>query len=93
MSALRDPKLEKFAQTLFANLAAGMRRSEAADLAADVAGYSGRSRASNARKRAQRKDVKARIVELCQPAQAKAEGQIAATLEWATAKLVQYRWP
>lgn len=88
MAVLRDPKLEKFAQALYSNLIAGMRRSEAADQAAEVAGYKGSSRAANARKRAQREDVVGRLLELGAPATAKAAAQIEATREWATGRLV-----
>ncbi len=88
MAALRDPKLETFASALLGNIAAGMPRSKAAELAAETAGYRGKSLASNARKRAQRADVKKRMAELAAPALARAETLVAATVEWAANKLV-----
>lgn len=87
MAELRDPKLERFAKALYANLIVGMKRSEAADLAADVAGYKGSSRSSNARKRAQRADVKRRLIELAQPTTERERAQIDATKDWARQKL------
>lgn len=89
MGALRDPQLEKFAQALLANIAHGMPRSKAAEAAARASGYTGKSLAPNARKRAQRKDVKARMVELAQPAQEQAERELTLTLETATQKLAE----
>jgi len=85
---LRDPKLEKFAKALASNIAAGRRRGAAAEDAAEVAGYRGSSRADNARKRSQRADVKKRVAELFAAAQQKADSPLAATIEWATRKLV-----
>lgn len=87
MAALRDPRREKFAQALAANLANGMKRAEAADEAAKTAGYGGQSRAPNARKRAQRGDVKARLRELMTPGIAESERQIAVDVEWAVERL------
>jgi hypothetical protein len=81
MGALSDPKLEKFAQALLCHLANGMTGGKAATQAAMEAGYSGSSLAANARKRAQRKDVRARLVELAAPRQAEVETEIAETLE------------
>lgn len=77
MPAFLDPKLEAFAQALLLNLAHGMAPSRAADEAAKTAGYGGSSRAPNARKRAQRLDVKARMVELAAPQQEAREDEIA----------------
>lgn len=91
--ALRDPKLEKFAQALASNIVAGMPRSAAAEHAAAIAGYAGRSMASNARKRAQRDDVKKRIAEILAPAAEKAHAAIEATVEWATTRLVNIASP
>ena len=87
MTALRDPKREKFAQALYANLAAGMKHGAAADLAAEVAGYVGSSRYANAKKRAQRADVKRRLAELARPVAARTQEQIEATVEWAVNRL------
>ena len=83
MSALADPKLEKFTQALLSNLA----RSKAAEKAAVTAGYTGSSLGHNARKRAGRNDVKARMAELAAPAQAETEREVVATVETAIAKL------
>ena len=93
MGALRDPKLEKFAQALYSNLASGMKRSKAADTAAEVAGYTGVSRAPNARKRANRSDVKARLAELGAPQSEREAERIAATKEWAIARLASIANP
>jgi len=90
MGVLRDPKLERFAQALARLTAEGMARGAACERAGIEAAYphtSGKSFAPNCRKRAQRGDVKARVAELLQPAVAKAEQQIEATVEWAIAKL------
>jgi phage terminase small subunit len=87
MSALSDLKLERFAQALLRHLANGLTAGKAATLAAQEAGYSGSSLASNARKRAQRKDVKARMVELAAPRQAEAEAEIAQTVQAVEANL------
>ena len=85
---LSDPKLEKFAQALASNIAAGLPRGTAAQDAAEVAGYRGTSRAANARKRSRRADVKKRVAELFAAAQQRADSPLAATIEWATRKLV-----
>lgn len=77
MPALSDPKLELFCQRLLHHLAAGRTNGKAAEAAGKDAGYSGSSMAANSRKRAQRKDVKARLVELAAPAQAQAEAEVA----------------
>ena len=85
---LRDPRLELFAREYALALARGVKRSEAAASAALAAGYpKGSSFASNARRRAQRSDVKKRVLELTAPALEKAKVEIDATIEWATAKL------
>jgi hypothetical protein len=93
MKPLRDPKMEKFSQALLSNIAAGMPRSKAAHEAGLAAGYTGKSLASNSRKRAQRKDVKARMAELAAPAIEKAQESITATLDWAVDKLVRIAAP
>ena len=86
--ALRDPRLELFARELVANIAAGMKRSAAAAKAAEDAGYpKTKSSAANARKRAQRKDVKGRMAELMAPALERAEVQTETSIEWAYTKL------
>ena len=85
MPALSDPKLEAFTQALLLNLAQLIPPSRAADLAAKTAGYGGSSRASNARKRAQRKDVKARMVEIASPVKPEVAPEVVMTL--AEAKL------
>lgn len=87
MAALRDEKLERFTHELLKQIVAGVRRSQAAVVAAKAAGYSGSSLASNARKRANRKDVIARMIELAEPATAEAKAKIEATLDWARDKL------
>jgi hypothetical protein len=90
MSALRDPKREKFAQALARLTAEGMDRGAAMTEAGIEAGYpnpSSRSFAPNCRKRAQRPDVKNRIAELMAPGIEKSEREIEATVEWAIGKL------
>jgi phage terminase small subunit len=87
MGVLSDPKLERFAQALLRHLANGLTGGKAATRAALEAGYSGSSVASNARKRAQRPDVKARMVELAAPRQAEVEAEIAETVEAVTTNL------
>lgn len=87
MGALADPKLERFSQELLRNLAAGIGRSRAAEEAGITAGYRGSSVAANSRKRAQRRDVKARMAELARPTLARVESDIALTVEKAGAKL------
>lgn len=67
MPALTDVKLEAFAQALLRNIARGLTRGKAAEAAAKEAGYTGSSLGPNARKRAGRPDVKARMVELAAP--------------------------
>lgn len=81
MAALADPKLEKFAQILLRNIAHDMARGKAATEAAKEAGYRGSSLAANARKRANRKDVRLRMIELAAPQQAAAEAAILVDLE------------
>ena len=94
MSALRDPKRGEIrASAIRHNRAAGMRSGAAADLAAEVAGYEGASRATNARKRAQRADVKRRMAELAEPAQVRAIEQVNATVEWAIKRLTDIAGP
>lgn len=66
MPALSDPKLEAFSRLLLRNIARQMPKGKAADGAAREAGYSGSSLSANARKRANRKDVKARMAELAE---------------------------
>lgn len=88
MPALSDPKLEAFAQALLVNIANDMPRTKAAHAAAMKAGYRGSSLGSNARKRAQRKDVKARMAELAAPALAAVEQNITATVDLATKHLL-----
>jgi hypothetical protein len=80
LPALADPKLEAFAQALLLNLAQGVAPSKAADHAAKAVGYGGSSRASNARKRAQRKDVKARMVEIASPIKPEVTPELVMTL-------------
>lgn len=74
-------RLEVFAQAL----AAGNTPVEAAKIAKYRRGS---SFAHNARKKAQRKDVKARVAELQKPALEKIAAQIEANVEWATAYLI-----
>lgn len=88
MSELSDPKLEKFTQAYLLNLAREMPRSKAAEDAARQAGYVGKSLGANARKRAQRKDVKARMIELVAPVAAIKQENIVATVELATQHLL-----
>lgn len=88
--ALRDPRMELFARELAAKLAEGVPPSRAAVQAGEAAGYpnpKGKSFAPNCRKRAQRKDVKARIAELHAPALERAEQATGASIEWAATKL------
>ena len=87
MPALSDPKLEAFAQALLRNIVNGMGRSKAADMAGREAGYRGSSAAANSRKRANRPDVKARMVELAAPRQAEAEAEIAVDVAKAKSRL------
>jgi phage terminase small subunit len=87
MGALSDPKLERFAQSLLCHLASGMTGGKAATQAALEAGYSGSSVAANARKRAQRPDVKARMVELAAPRIAEAEAALDESMESVTTNL------
>lgn len=89
MPALSDRKLEAFAQALLRNIVSGMSRSKAADEAAKEAKYGGSSRAANARKRANRTDVKARMVELAAPRQAEIEAEISLDVEGAKRRLSQ----
>lgn len=89
MPALSDHKLEAFAQALLRNVVAGMSRSKAADEAAKEAKYGGSSRAANARKRANRKDVKARMVELAAPKQDQIETDLALDVQGAKSKLAE----
>jgi hypothetical protein len=87
VGALTDQKLELFAQALLRNVAHGMARGKAATEAAREAGYRGSAMADNARKRANRKDVKARMIELAAPAQAQVEADIAIDLAAAERRL------
>lgn len=87
MPVLRDPRLELFARELAAALNAGIPASDAAVQAAREARYTGSSVASNARKRAQRKDVKTRVAELRAPGVKRAEEAIGITTEYLLAKL------
>lgn len=90
MSALRDPRLELFARELAAHTAKAVPASRAAVEAGIAAGYpnpKSKSFAPNCRKRAQRKDVKARIAEILAPALKRAEDATGATVEWAATKL------
>ena len=89
MPALTDPKLEVFAQALLRNIANGLARSKAAEAAGKEAGYRGSSLGPNARKRANRPDVKARLIELAAPAQAQAEADLAIDLDKAEKRLGQ----
>lgn len=93
MGVLSDPKLETFAQELLKNLAADMPRSKAAEDAARKAGYTGRSLGPNARKRAQRKDVKLRMAELAAPAVAAMQAEIVADVNWALDRLTKIASP
>lgn len=87
MPALDDLKLERFAQALLRNIATGLARGKAATAAAIEAGYRGSAMADNARKRANRKDVKARMVELAAPAQAEMERILTVDVERAKQRL------
>jgi hypothetical protein len=87
VAALADQKLELLAQALLRNIAHGLARGKAATEAAHEAGYRGSAMADNARKRANRKDVKARMIELAAPAQAQAEAEIAIDLAAAERRL------
>ena len=94
MSGLRDPRLEIFAREYARLKAAGTPASQAAVDAAVEARYKGyqnpsKTFAANARKKAQRKDVKARVAELLAPKTEQAEREIEATKEWAEGKLVK----
>lgn len=93
MGVLSDPKLELFAQELLKNLALDMPRSKAAEDAARAAGYTGKSIGPNARKRAQRKDVKARMIELAAPAVEARKAEIEATVDWAIGRCVDIASP
>lgn len=93
MGALSDPKLERFAQGLLTGLAQGFARGRAATEAAKAAGYGGTSLAHNARKRAARADVKARMAELAAPSQEASERAVVATLDQATRKLSEIAAP
>lgn len=79
--ALQDPQLEQFSQDALRNLINGMTRGKAATAAAKSAGYKGSSLAANARKRINRKDVKARMIELAAPRTEEAEAEIAQSWE------------
>jgi hypothetical protein len=87
VGALSDQKLEVFAQALLRNIAHGLARGKAATEAAYEAGYRGSAMADNARKRANRKHVKARMIELAAPAQARVEAEIAIDLAAAERRL------
>lgn len=89
MPALSDRKLELFCQRLLHHLAMFKTNGKAAEAAGKDAGYTGSSMAANSRKRAQRKDVKARLVELAAPAQAQAEAEVACDAERLKARLWQ----
>jgi hypothetical protein len=92
MSALRDPKREKFAQSLARLTAEGVAAGDAAVRAGIEANYpsqGGRSFAPNCRKRANRPDVKARVAELLKPGLEQAEKEIEITVEWAIGKLAK----
>lgn len=89
MPMLPDPKLELFVQALLRNIAHGMARGKAAAEAGREAGYRGTAMADNARKRANRKDVKARLIELAAPAQAQIEAELTIDLERAERRLGQ----
>lgn len=93
MSELSDRKLERFARELLLNVAADMPRSKAAQDAAQKAGYTGRSLGPNARKRAQRKDVKARMAELAAPALAEAQQEVTASVDLVTRRLLAIIMP
>jgi len=87
MPALSDPKLEAFTQALLLNIANGMPRSKAAEAAGKQAGYRGSSLGPNARKRANRADVKARMIELAAPQLAAVEAEIAVDVAKAKMRL------
>jgi len=87
MPALSDPKLEAFTQAALRNIINGMTRGKAAEAAGKEAGYRGSSMAANARKRINRPDVKARMIELAAPQQAQAEAALTIDLEKAEARL------
>jgi hypothetical protein len=87
MPALPDPKRQKFTQALLRNMAGGMTRGKAALAAAGEVGYRGTALADNARKWSNRPDVKARMVELTAPVQAKAEADLIIDLERAERRL------
>lgn len=87
MATLSDPKLERFSQALLVRIAQGMPRSRAAAEAARAAGYTGKSMAANARKRAALPQVKKRMAELAAPAQQQAEGEVVASVGDANKRL------
>lgn len=91
MAALREPRLELFARELAAALNNGVAPSEAAVQAGREAKYPAAKKAStfaaNCRKRAQRKDVQARVAELRAPGIKRAEEAIGITTEYLLAKL------
>jgi hypothetical protein len=61
---LKSPRHEKYAQELVINLASLMPRGKAKHQAALAAGFTGSAVADNARRLAQRDDLKARMREL-----------------------------
>lgn len=91
MPVLSDPKLEVFCRFLLRNIAKGMAKGKAADGAAADAGYTGSSLSANARKRANRRDVKARMAEMAEelatPEQKQARAELAIDLATAEQRL------
>jgi hypothetical protein len=91
MPTLREPRLELFARELAAALNNAVPASEAAVLAGRAADYPAAKKqstfAANCRKRAQRKDVQARVTELRAPGIKRAEEAIGITTEYLLAKL------
>lgn len=91
MPTLRDPRLDLFARELAAALNNGVQPSEAAVQAGREAKYPAAKKpatfAANCRKRAQRKDVQARVAELRAPGIKRAEEAIGITTEYLLAKL------
>lgn len=69
------------------HLAQGLTRGKAAESAGEDAGYRGSSVRANSRKRANRKDVKERMIELSAPAQQQAEAMVLVDVTRAKSRL------
>lgn len=89
MPALPDSKLELFCQYALRHLAQGMSRGKALEAAGEDAGYRGSAAQANSRKRGNRKDVRARMIELAAPAQAEAEADVAVDVTKAKSRLAE----